>query len=47
MTALSIASIGSEADSHSLQATARFCCLGLVASFCLIGLGMDLTAVWL
>jgi hypothetical protein len=45
MTALSIVS-APEADAHSLQAIARFCCFGLVASICLVTLGMDLSAGW-
>jgi hypothetical protein len=44
MSALSIPSKNVEDD---FPAIARFCCCGLVASLCLIALGMDLTAGWL
>jgi hypothetical protein len=47
MSALSILSKNVEDDAHSFPAIARFCCLGLVASLCLIALGMDLAAGWL
>ena len=49
MAALSIVSMrsGIETDAHSLQAIARFCCFGLVASVCLVTFGMDLSAGWL
>jgi hypothetical protein len=47
MSALSILSKNVEADARSFPAIARFCCLGLVVSFCLIALGMDLAAGWL
>lgn len=51
MAVISIVSMGStieaRADEHSLKAIVRFCCLGLVASFCLATLGVDLSAGWL
>jgi hypothetical protein len=47
MTTLSILSKSVEDDAHFFPAIARFCCLGLVVSFCLIALGMDLSAGWL
>ncbi len=47
MTALSIAALLSgaetQADSHALKTIARFCCLGLIVSFCLATLGTDLS----
>jgi hypothetical protein len=48
MTALSIVSMRSDSDTddHSLKTVARLCCLGLIASICLITFGMDLTAGW-
>jgi hypothetical protein len=36
-----------QADVRSLKAIARFCCLGLVVSLCLMNFGMDLSAGWL
>lgn len=45
MSALSILS-SVEDDARSLPAIARFSCLGLVVSFCLVALGMDLAAGW-
>jgi hypothetical protein len=50
MTVISIVSMGSvetPTDAHSLKAIARFCGLGLVASFCLVTFGMDLSVGWL
>jgi hypothetical protein len=51
MAVISIVSMGStidaRADDQSLKAIVRFCCIGLVASFCLAALGMDLSAGWL
>ncbi len=48
MTMISIASMHStaaaRADLHSPKAIAVFCCAGLVVSFCLMSLGVDLSA---
>jgi hypothetical protein len=48
MTALSIVSMrsASETDAHSLKAVARLCCIGLIASFCLVTFGMDVSGGW-
>ncbi len=47
MSALSILSKNVEDDARSFPAIARFCCFGLVVSYCLVALGMDLAAGWL
>jgi hypothetical protein len=51
MTAISIVSMRSvaetQANDHSPKTIVLFCCLGLVASLCLVTLGMDLGAGWL
>jgi hypothetical protein len=47
MSALSIPSQDVEDDARFFSTVARFCCCGLVASLCLIALGMDLAAGWL
>jgi hypothetical protein len=51
MTTISVVSMGSvteaHADDHSLKTIALFCCVGLLASFCLMTLGVDLSAGWL
>jgi hypothetical protein len=48
MTMLSIVSSGSiqvvPADAESSKAVAFFCMLGLIASFCLMTFGVDLSA---
>jgi len=51
MTTLSIVSIRSvsevPADDHSVRTMVLFCCVGLVASRCLMTTGMDPSAGWL
>jgi hypothetical protein len=51
MTMISIASMSSvsqaHADDHSRKTMALFSCVGLVASLCLMTLGVDLSAGWL
>jgi hypothetical protein len=51
MTAISIVSMRSvaetQANDHSPKTIVLFCCLGLVASLCLVTFGMDLGAGWL
>ncbi len=49
MIALSMVSMRSapETDARSFKAIARFCGLGLIASFCMVTLGLDLSAGWL
>jgi hypothetical protein len=48
VTAISFVSTRStQADHHSLKTIALFCCFGLVASFGLMALGVDLGANWL
>jgi hypothetical protein len=48
MTTLSIVSMGTvsaaRAGDHSPKPIALFCCIGLVASFFLVSLGVDLSA---
>jgi hypothetical protein len=50
MASLSIVSIGSVSDAqagdHSLRVIALFCCLGTVASLCLMTFGVDVGAGW-
>jgi hypothetical protein len=50
MTMLSVVSMHSisaaQAGDHSAKNIALFCGLGLVASFCLISFGVDLSAGW-
>jgi hypothetical protein len=47
MATISIVSLHSvtkaQADDHSPKAIALFCCLGLVASLCLMTFGIDLS----
>jgi hypothetical protein len=51
MTAVSIVSMGSvpetRADDHSPKPILLFCCVGLIASLCLITFGIDLSAGWI
>lgn len=47
MSAISILAKNVEDDARSFPAIAQFCCCGLIASLCLIALGMDLAAGWL
>jgi hypothetical protein len=51
MTAISIVSLGSVAETqaydYSLKTIVGFCCLGLVASLCLVTFGVDFSAGWL
>jgi hypothetical protein len=51
MTSNSIVSMRSateaHADDHSLTTIALYCCFGLVASFCLMTFGVDVSAGWL
>jgi hypothetical protein len=51
MTTISIVSMRSfhetRADDHSCKTVALFCCLGLVASLCLMTFGVDLSVGWL
>jgi hypothetical protein len=48
MTTNSIASMHSvrRADGQSPRTIVLFCCVGLVASFCLMTFGIDLSAGW-
>jgi hypothetical protein len=50
MTPGSFVSMGliheTRADDHSLKTIVLFCCVGLVASLCLMTLGIDLSAGW-
>lgn len=50
MTTISIASMHSvpagRADGQSPKTIVLFCCVGLVASFCLMSFGIDLSAGW-
>ena len=39
--------ISSIAADHSFKAITMMSCFGLVVSFCLMALGMDLNSVWL
>jgi hypothetical protein len=34
------------ADDHSLKIIVLFCCVGLIASLCLMTFGVDLSAGW-
>ena len=51
MTTLSMVSMRrvseAQAAEHSLRAMVLFSCIGLVASLCLMTLGLDLSAGWL
>jgi hypothetical protein len=51
MTTISIVSTHSvseaQADDHSLKTLALFCCVGLVASLCLMTFGLDPSMGWL
>jgi hypothetical protein len=50
MTTVSITSIASvseaRSDDHPLKTIVLFCCVGLIASLCLITFGIDLSAGW-
>jgi len=50
MTTVSIVSMGSvpemRADDHSPKTIVLFCCVGLIASLCLMTFGIDLSAGW-
>jgi len=46
MTYISIAGSAGRADGRSPKTIVLFCCVGLVASFCLMTLGIDLSAGW-
>jgi hypothetical protein len=50
MTTISITSITSisetRADEHPLKTIVLFCCVGLIASLCLITFGIDLSTGW-
>jgi hypothetical protein len=51
MATLSMVSMSSvceaQTDDRSIKTIALFSCIGLVASFCLVTLGLDLSASWL
>jgi hypothetical protein len=51
MTTLSMVSMRSvseaQIDDRSMKTIALFSCIGLVGSFCLVTLGLDLSAGWL
>lgn len=52
MTNLSIASFATiesveKTDDHSIKTIALFCCVGLLASCCMMAFGVDLSAGWM
>jgi len=46
MPIISVVPNHSEADDHSSKSIALFCSCGLIASFCFMAIGLDLSAGW-